>query len=368
MVCIRTGALLLASLILVGCHLIFRYEDRPPDGAVPADLGKKDQPSAPDRTRQDKDHPDATRPPDRGATLAVLPNRTMKVPSGTKDLLAVWGSGPKRVYAVGKGATLLHYNGQSWSQIALANPAASEHFTGVWGEGSSASAKLYISTSAGKVRTYAPSSSAWGVAYSGAKALNAIHGSGGKIQAPGEDGALVSNWDGSWKLRGLNVTEDLYGVWTLASGEYFLVGDAAVAMRYYKAPFGTWWWVPLPSIPSCKLKAVWGASSSKMYVVGLSGCSAGYACTSGSMGKFVFTPGLIADWYGIWGSSKGELFLVGKDPNKPKSTLVGRHTSSGWMSSTVQFSGKADSTLRGIWGDDMGKLFAVGHGGVILEN
>jgi hypothetical protein len=64
------------------------------------------------------------------------------MPSPSKDnaLHAVWGSSPTNVFAVGSGATILHYDGTKW---ALQNPGVavlgdqdSTHlatFTGIWG-------------------------------------------------------------------------------------------------------------------------------------------------------------------------------------------------------------------------------------------
>lgn len=293
----------------------------------------------------------------------------MKPPAGTSDLLDIWGAGSQDVYAVGKASTLLNYNGKSWTKISLANSSASEDFTGVWMDNTGKSPLVYISTTAGKIRTYSRTTNKWAVAHSVSNALYGIHGSGLNVQAVGANGTLATNWDGTWKAAGVTLSESMYGAWTLASGEYYLVGDDARGVRYYKAPFGSWRWVPMPT-PStkCDLRAAWGAAASKVYVVGLKGCTLGYANTSSAMSFFTFTLNIKGDWYDIWGDNKGQIFVVGHNPAKPAAAPIRRYDGSKWVSHSVSVSGVSPATLRGIWGTGNGKLFAVGHGGLILQN
>jgi len=355
----RVIAILLAALFLGGCHLIFRYEDRSPDGAVPPDQkANKDQPMPPDGPT-----PDAKANP--GTPLPGIP---MKVPTGTKDLLAIWGDGSGQVFAVGKESTLLRKSGNSWTRISLVGASTGEDFTGVWGNSGSKSLVLHISTTAGKVRTYSTTSGSWGVAHSTTKDLFSIHGQGGKIHAPGEGGALVTNGKGIWELKSMGVTADLHGIWAFRGGEYYLVGDNGTAVIYHKGAIGIWSWVPSYTTATCKLRAVWGSQAGKAYAVGLNSCTRYITTTPSSISFSTFTLNKKADWYGVWGNKKGEIFLVGHDPAKPKAAPLHHFVGSKWRSASASVSGINPMVLRDIWGDDAGKLYAVGHSGVILRN
>lgn len=367
-------ALLLATA-LAGCHLIFRYEDTPADAALPPDQAGADGQMAPDRNprRDQTSGQDLPRKPDqakdRGGTATIIPNKTMKVPSGTKDLLAIWGQSANEVYVVGEESTLLKLAGKSWTKISIAGSGADEDFTGVWGSGGMAN-KLYISSSKGKVRTYEPSSGKWAVVHDGSEDLNGIHGStGGTIQAVGEKGTMVYNPGGVWQDKDIKITDDLNSVWTFPSGESFIVGKSGQVVWHFNLGGVVPTWSPKPINPPCKWQAVWGASITKTYAVGPSNCATGLRGTSSSSGgSFPFSPNKKADWYGIWGNSTGEIFVVGHDPVTPKAAPIVRSLANTWTSHTRTVTGLTSVTLRGIWGDDKGKLYIVGHNGVILEN
>ena len=363
-------ALLLATT-LAGCHLIFRYEDTPADAAAPPDkagrdsASRKDLPWAPDFPG----NPDKAQAKDKGVIRTIIPNKTMNTPSGTKDLLAIWGKSASEVHVVGEDATLLKWAGKSWDKISISSSGSDEDFTGVWGSGVG-TYKLYISTSKGKVRTYEPGSGKWAVAHDGNEDLNGIHGStGGTIQAVGEDGTLVHNPGGVWAKKDINITDDLNSLWSFPSGESFLVGNSGRVMCRFSIVGLGWTWLPKQIVSPCKWQALWGASASQVYAVGPSSCTTGLSSTSAGCGSFAFSPGTKADWYGIWGNSKDEIFLVGHNPASPgNAPIVRRVGTSGWSSHSRNVAGLASVTLRGVWGDDKGKLYIVGHDGVILEN
>lgn len=382
MVYVVIRSLLTAALVVLalgwcaplgGCHLIFRYEDRTPDAAPPApDMARLDGKTLPDKNKR-KDlpppPPDTAIPADKGGTLTKVPSIAMQVPTGTGDLYAMWGTSINDIYAVGKDATLLRYDGSSWKRIAMVNPVSGEDFTGVWRGGSNKTDLVYISTTKGHVRTYSPSTGMFAVAHTANETLFDVHGGGGgHVQAVGEDGTMVLTAGSGWKPESLKVTTDFNGVWTFPSGESYLVGDAGTAMRHFKLGANIWSNVPIQMTPPCKFQAVWGTTaSSKVYAVGLDSCSVALSSSGVNPVITAFTPSMKADWYGIWGTSKGELFLVGHDPQKPEAAPINHFNGVKWISARASVSPK-QMTLRGIWGDNKGKLFAVGHGGVILRN
>jgi photosystem II stability/assembly factor-like uncharacterized protein len=51
--------------------------------------------------------------------------------SGTEEyLLSIWGSSPNNIFAVGDNATILHYDGKSWSAM---DPETDKYLTKVRG-------------------------------------------------------------------------------------------------------------------------------------------------------------------------------------------------------------------------------------------
>ena len=57
---------------------------------------------------------------------------TLGVPSST--FYAIWGSSSTDVYAVGDGGTILHYDGNTWSNMPS---GTSDTLSAVWGSSSS---------------------------------------------------------------------------------------------------------------------------------------------------------------------------------------------------------------------------------------
>ncbi|MDF2692676.1 MAG: Type fimbrial biosis protein PilY1, partial [Labilithrix sp.] len=54
----------------------------------------------------------------------------------TENLRAVWGSGPNDVWAVGELATIVHWDGQSWTLATSALPLGTKpDLNGIWGSG-----------------------------------------------------------------------------------------------------------------------------------------------------------------------------------------------------------------------------------------
>jgi hypothetical protein len=42
---------------------------------------------------------------------------TTQVSSTGADLMGIWGTGAKNIYAVGLGGTIIHFDGASWSKV-----------------------------------------------------------------------------------------------------------------------------------------------------------------------------------------------------------------------------------------------------------
>ncbi len=393
-------AALLLLLVLacssLGCHLIFRYEDQAPDSGSAdssqadshqgdkgaGDAGKDLAPTPDTSGRLDRSTiidarvtTEGSPQKDKGAASATKPpGVAMPTPAGTKDLLAIWGSSPKRIFAVGQNATLLSFNGSSWSKISTPGSTGAEDFTGVWGEGSGSTSKLYISTSKGTLRAYKPGIPNWGIAFSTAgKALHTVHGySTSVIVSAGEAGTLGAYANSKWSAPSLGFSDHLRGARAFSSGEYYLVGDGGRLVRYFHFQGLSWMWVPMTvGGKGCDLKAVWGLTEARVYAVGAAGCTLGLLGTSQKINFFTFgpaSPAATTTWYGIWGNSSKEIFLVGYDSKKPSTAPIARYSGGNWTSHSYQKSGINPMSLRGVWGDGQGKVYAVGSSGIILRN
>jgi len=175
-----------------------------------------------------------------------------------QTLHGVWGSGPNDVFAVGTGATVLHYNGTAWSQQTM--PVVTGDLYGVWGK---ASNDVYAVHSSGSVWHYDGTSwskysgtghpqgwpwvGLWGSP--GSSALMFIVGDGGAILRRSSE----SIWS---QVTGdeITLTGILYGVWVDILDNAYIVGEDGMTLRYTDSGPSA----GLSQMPSGTTKDLWG--------------------------------------------------------------------------------------------------------------
>lgn len=119
-----------------------------------------------------------------------------KVPAGTEQSLkAVWGSGPRDVWAVGRLGTIVHFDGDGWSESPS---GVSYNLHGVWGSGPSdvwavgdAGTALHWNGSAWSKTTMSPANDLTSIWGSGPSDVWAVQANNAKTLYS------VLHWDGS---------------------------------------------------------------------------------------------------------------------------------------------------------------------------
>ncbi len=127
-------------------------------------------------------------------------------------------------------------------------------------------------------------------------------------------------------------------------------GGGIVAWQDDRSPSG---WTSQPSGTAQGLNAVWGASGTNLFAVGLGGTILHYDGTAWSSQ----ISGTTQDLYGVWGSGASSVYAVGLG-----GTIL-HYDGTGWsaaVSGTLQ-------NLYAVWGSSASDVFAVGAGGTILH-
>jgi len=222
--------------------------------------------------------------------LALVSCSSSSGPTGTQDsgtaswqvvlqglqssLLCVWGTSPTDVFTVGGSlgngnpATMLHYDGTSWKNLA---PGGTETF---W----------------------------W------------THGTSDKdVWAVGTNGHIV-HWDGAhFSDHSVMTTATLYGVWAAAPNDVWVVGGTPeggtkmpndVLLHWDGTSFTP---SPLPMTLGRTFFKVWGTSSSNLYVVGEFGTIWHRVGTTWTLEKSPATGNLTT----VFGCSATQIYAVG---------------------------------------------------------
>jgi len=179
----------------------------------------------------------------------------------SEDFLAVWGTSSSDVYVVGGGGTILHYDGNAWSEMATGNG----NVMAVWGTSSS---DVYVV--------------------------------GGR--------STILHYDGTeWTEMTSGTTASLSAVWGTSSSDVYAVGFAGTIVRYDGTA-----WSELTSGTSVQLRAVWGSSPSDVYAVGWYDTILHYDGTGWSAMTSGTTARLLDGLSGVWGTSSSDVYAVGR--------------------------------------------------------
>jgi hypothetical protein len=111
-----------------------------------------------------------------------------------------------------------------------------------------------------------------------------------------------------------------------------------------------------PSLPpGTNLRAVWGSSSSDVYVVGDNGRI--LHSSDGTSWEFGETSNTVKNLYAVWGDSSGDVYAAGDD-----GTLL-RRNGGNWTQQTTLWTSPAPFVhLRGLWGESGSDFMVVGNG------
>lgn len=143
---------------------------------------------------------------------------------------------------------------------------------------------------------------------------------------------------------------NLSAVWGTSSSNVWVVGANSTALLYN----GSYWASRATGLPGgLTLSAIWGTDANNVFVAGASG-------TAGIVYKYDGTqwtqvdaniPSFTAN--AIWGSSATDIWVAGSVGQ------IYHYTGSTWISATVP---SPPSTFQGLWGADANNIWAVGSG------
>lgn len=276
-------------------------------------------------------------------------------PAQGRTLRAVWASSPDNVFAVGDSGTVLHYDGTSWKAMSSGttrdlNAVHGSSADNVYAVGSEATIIRYD----GLKWTLIKDCGSCAVAITGvwvnfAGVVITCTEDGGLGITPGQlaGGCGVTLRD-MWGNEA--VAPDSVDVWAVGVGDPSGSGLEICRIFSFKGTFG---FGGLPTGTSSDLHGVWGTSGGDIFVVGEGGTIVHYdgidwsPIASG-------TSNLLRD---VWGSSATDVYAVGDG-----GTILHGDVS-GWelMNSGTTLD------LYGIGGSSAGNVFAVGQGGIVLH-
>jgi len=341
---------LLVLVLVAGCS----GDDKPPpDQGVDrpvADLATAEAggDAAPDLAKPDQPKPDLSAPSSWKVQLS----------SAAGSLYGVWGISPTKVFAVGKGGTILKYDGSSWT--TMLNSETGDLYA-VW-----ALSEQEIYAAGDGIVVYNDGGSEWKKGYATTSNFNfrglwAAKGSK-TIWGVGEMNGYIRYKSGtptaSWSSIYFSGKGSMYGIWGVSDTEIYAVGEKGLILKCSGTCTTASSWVQQSSGVSSDLRAIWGVSSGDIFAAGLDGTILHYdgstwtAMDSKSSSYF----------HGLWGSSGKDVFAVG-DPIFKKDESVLRYNGSAWSKLTPPVA----TPVNAVWGSSATDVHAVGNGGLILH-
>jgi hypothetical protein len=144
-----------------------------------------------------------------------------------------------------------------------------------------------------------------------------------------------------FQLEAGRTDESLEAVWGTSSSDVYVVGGIGLILHYDGSG-----WSTMNSGSGAILRGVWGASSSDVYAVGSEGTILHYDGTGWTQ-KVSGT----ARWLeAVWGTSESDIYAVGQD-----GTIL-HYDGTRWTSMTSS----AYGWLRAVWGSSSRDVYAVG--------
>ena len=271
-------------------------------------------------------------------------------------LTAVWSDGRGRAFAVGENGKVVRYDGNGDGDWELVNSGVEPSLLGIWGNGDG---KLLATGFDSTAIEY--TGRGWFTARSGTSAdLRSVWGTSQQnLFAVGGEGEILHHGDeqdGSWRRMATGTDLKFHGVWGNDAGHVFAVGAVGTILVYDGNSELTW--AAVPPIVSQDLKAIWGDSDGLLYVVGDQGTILQYdeTRTWKSMSS-----SSSADLYAVWGIDSKNVYAAGAS-----GTLL--HFDGDAEGRWTPLESGVNQQLYDLWGSSEGDVFAVGDGGLILHH
>ncbi|ETR68314.1 MAG: hypothetical protein OMM_10657, partial [Candidatus Magnetoglobus multicellularis str. Araruama] len=234
--------------------------------------------------------------PNYAPVLGVYIDRWLQVNPRTPK--GLWGANENNYYIVGNRGDIFHYDGTSLTP-------------------------MYSGTSGNILKVW------------GTSPVN--------VYAVGEYG-LAMHYDGrTWEKIDICPNNYAYnGIGGLDENNVYAVGNSGLVCHYDGSS-----WTQMTGTNSWNLYAIWGSSSSDLYV------SAPYLGLYYNGSTWTYSTSINAEMRDVWGVDASNIWQVGL------SGKVYYYNGSSWNDQTIS----PTNTLEGIWGSDASNIFAVGQTG-----
>ena len=263
-------------------------------------------------------------------------------------LRGVCGFSSSDVFAVGGAGTIIHFDGDEWTQM---NSGTENTLRGIY----SCNAGLVAGGWKGTVLVY--DSGTWlpidcGTNYD----MYNVGGTSSEVFIVGSE-VNVIRYDGDiCSLLDTGATRHLYGVWGDNSEDVFVVGNSGIVLHYDGED-----WVTMDSGTNNNIHGVWGFSSNDVFAVGDDGTIIHYdghrwepmdSHTSNTL-------------RGVWGITTEDVFCVGT------SGTILHYDGDNWVRlddayNEVKQLPADNQILWAIWGNES-DIFVVGNYGTVLH-
>jgi hypothetical protein len=190
--------------------------------------------------------------------------------TGSAWPVRVWGSAPDDIWAVGRSGTLLHYDGQVWTDAAPDGlKEAGVTLWDTWGVGRG---RAWAVGDQGSIWVWDGERWAQGAQGLTGEDLFAIWGSGPRdVWVVGANQTIL-HWNGDlWRDRSTELTGlgdcdprcvGLTGVWGTGPNDVWVVGGRATMLRFD----GSSWSEPDPGLTDASFRAIWGTARGPIHV------------------------------------------------------------------------------------------------------
>lgn len=304
-----------------------------------------------------------------GDPTAPIPLVWSTVSSGTtQDLRGIWGSSPSDVWAVGY-ATILHYNGTSWSSVPSPVSGRSQLLFGVWGSSASdvwavgADYEGQMSDEPGSpfppVILHYDGTSWSSVSTDATLQFYSIWGANASdVWAGGAE--EIMHFDGSaWAITSTGVASPTYGIAGTSSSNVWFVGSSLLHDGWI-SHWGGAGWLGRPATTTYPVTDVWANSASDVWAL-TSGQILHYDGTSwSSVSSGLATNLALTD---MWGTSSSNMWAVTSGYPGELGGTIRHYDGTTWV--TVS-SGTAPNFFR-IWGTSPSNLWVVGEAGTLVH-
>jgi arylsulfatase A-like enzyme len=279
-----------------------------------------------------------------------------RMESGTTNSLhGIWGAFPGDVFAVGPKGTILHFDGRTWSPMAI---DGAPHLLSIWG---ASGRDVFAVGDNGVIVHY--DGHAWTQMHSGTtKNLIAVWGASGRDVFAVGYGGTVLHYDGrAWTPMASGTSEDLYGVFGTSPSHVVAVGGTPTPMpgRGLIVCYDGRTWTPMAAPAPPFLFGVWGTSAQEMHAVGIDLAALRWDGKTWQPAPIELprVPGAINGLTRLWGSGADDVYAAGFNG------VLARFDGRRWTPVPTG----TDTQLGGVIAFSPHDVFVVGGGGLILR-